>query len=420
MLFKLLQSQLDTKTTLGIEAQLYSLDEAIAKIHSHCQSLPADRISLAGALGRILREDIYATEESPAFDCSTRDGFAILAEDPSESFCVVDAIHAGDWHPRQLRRGEAVRVATGAPLPCDNLRVVMQENVQENEDVIRIVKYQTALNLRRRGEEVRIGRQLLPCGAFLDAGRLALLASSGHVTPLVSPRLRVVHFTTGNEIIPPGQTPKPGQVRDSNSILMHGLLRSWKCQVFQMHLPEDFAQSKSEIENRKTEIDRADLVLISGGASVGDKDFTRPLLEWLGFETIISQVNIRPGKPLIFSSNGSKKAFGLPGNPLSHFACFHAFVTTALAASLGAKPPWFLRGNLAAELTEPPSAREILWPARLELSAEGASLHPLTWVSSGDITCLATANALIRLPVNRGPMSAGSEVEFILAGGLLG
>jgi molybdopterin molybdotransferase len=399
---------------LGAEAQIHSLDEAIAKVNSYCQSLPADRIPLAQALGRILREDIYATEDSPAFDCSTRDGFAILAEDASESFRVVDTIHAGDWRPRQLQLGETARVATGAPLPCAGLRIVMQENVLRNSDVIHIMKRENALNLRRRGEEVKIGQKLISSGARLDAGRLALLASAGHTTPLVSPRLRVMHFTTGDEIVLPDQMPRPGQIRDSNSILIYSLLQSWKCEVLQMHLPENFSQAKLEIEKRRSEIDRADLVLVSGGASVGDKDFTKPLLEWLGFKTIFSQVNIRPGKPLIFGVNGLRKAFGLPGNPLSHFACFHTVVTTAVAGLVGATPSGFLRGKLAEELTEPPSARETLWPARLEFSAEGIRLHPLSWASSGDITSLATANALLRIPVNQGSISVGSEVEFLL------
>jgi molybdopterin molybdotransferase len=158
------------------------------------------------------------------------------------------------------------------------------------------------------------------------------------------------------------------------------------------------------------------MILVSGGASVGDKDFTKPLLEWLGFKTIFSQVNIRPGKPLIFGVNGLRIAFGLPGNPLSHFACFHAVVASALAGLAGAMPPVFMRGKLAVALTEPPSSREILWPARLELSVEGVRLYPLAWVSSSDITCLAQANALLRIPVNQGPISAGSEVGFLLTG----
>ena len=343
----------------------------MAEIQSRCQPLPAVRVPLAEAFGRVLRETFCAPEDLPPFDRSTRDGYAILQDDASEHFQIVDTLHAADWKPRQLKSGEAVRVATGAALPCDKLRVVMQENVERNGDQIRIIRRESARNVSLRGEDLRAGEPLLQAGAKLDAGALALLATAGNAKPLVSPRLRVVHFTTGDEIIPPDQTPKPGQIRDSNSFLIRGLLQRFPCDVTQKHLPENFEQAKAESGKRKAEIEKADLLLISGGASVGEKDFTRPLLEWLGFEIVFSQVNVRPGRPLIFGVAGgasvpaSRVAFGLPGNPLSHFVCFHLFVAAALAKLVGAEPGKFLRGRLAAKLDDVPNPRETLWPARL-------------------------------------------------------
>jgi molybdopterin molybdotransferase len=161
----------------------------------------------------------------------------------------------------------------------------------------------------------------------------------------------------------------------------------------------------------KFQTSNADVILVSGGASVGEKDFTRPLLEWLGFEIIFSQVNVRPGRPLIFGVNGSRVAFGLPGNPLSHFVCFHLFVAEALKKLVGEEPGRFLRGRLAAKLDDASNPRETLWPARLDL----AGLHPLAWASSGNVTCLAETNALIRVPANRGSIGAGAEVDFLPA-----
>ena len=170
-------------------------------------------------------------------------------------------------------------------------------------------------------------------------------------------------------------------------------------------------------QNRKlatgnSAINKADVLLISGGASVGDKDFTRPLLEWLGFEIVFSQVNVRPGRPLIFGVNGSSRsrAFGLPGNPLSHFVCFHLFVATALAKLAGGKPGAFLRGRLAARLEDASCPRETLWPAHQGFRR---GLHPLTWASSGDVTCLAETNALVRVPANRNSLETGTEVDFL-------
>ena len=393
--------------------QIRSLDEAIGEISSRCQPLPPVRVSLKESFGRVLRETVCALEDLPANDRSTRDGYAILIDDPSGSFQIVDAIYAADWKPRQLQRGEAVRVATGAVLPCDGVRVVMQENVERNGDQIKIVKREDALNFRKRGEDVKAGAPLVQFGARLDAGKLALLATAGYVKPIVSPRLRVVHFTTGDEIVPPGQTPKPGQIRDSNSILIRGLLENFDCELVQKHLPENFEAAKLQIENRKSQIENVELVLISGGASVGDKDFTRPLLEWLGFEIIFSQVNLRPGKPLIFGVNGARVAFGLPGNPLSHFVCFYFAVATALARLSGEAAPKFLRGRLGTKLDDAVCPRETLWPARLEWNGGSPQLSPLAWASSGDVTCLALANALMRVPAKVDSLKAGAEFEFL-------
>jgi molybdopterin molybdotransferase len=224
-----------------------------------------------------------------------------------------------------------------------------------------------------------------------------------------------VHLTTGDELVPPEQTPKPGQIRDSNSILIRGLLQRFQVEPLQAHLPEEFQAAKAESGKWKAEIESADLILVSGGASVGDKDFTRPLLEWLGFEIVFNQVNLRPGKPLIFGVNGLRVAFGLPGNPLSHFVCFHFSVATALARLSGEATPQFLRGRLATKLDDAANPRETLWPARLDWNAGSPQLHPLAWASSGDVTCLAMANALIRVPAKVGSLAAGAELEFLPA-----
>jgi len=410
-----------------------SLDEARAEIRSRCQPLPGVRVPLNDALGHVLRETVCALEDLPDCDRSTRDGYAVLQNDASETFQVVDTLHAADWKPRELKTGQAVRIATGAPLPCENLRVVMQEHVERAGDQIRIVRRENGLNLRKRGEDVRAGEPLVSASLRLDAGKLALLASGGWAQPLVSPRLRIVHFTTGDEIVPPDQPLKPGQIRDSNSILIRSLLQRFPCELEQAHLPEDFEKAKSVIlefgdtsplssarrvassqsadisAHSKLQVPGADVLLISGGASVGDKDFTRPLLEWLAFEIVFSQVSVRPGRPLVFGTNGKSIAFGLPGNPLSHFVCFHLFVATALARLVGAEPPMFQRGRLAAKLEDEPNPRETLWPARLD----SAGLHPLKWSSSGDVTCLAAANALVRVPANGGSIEAGAEVDFL-------
>lgn len=389
------------------------LDEALAEISMRCRLLPAVRAGLSEATGRVLRETVCADEDFPSSDRSTRDGYAMLADDVSETFSVVDTLHAADWKPRQLKTSEAVRVATGASLPCEKLRVVMQENVERTGNQIKIVRREGGLNIRKRGEEMHAGDSVLAAGTKLNAGALALLATIGCTQPLVSPKLSVVHFTTGDEIIPPDQKPKPGQIRDSNSILIRELLEKFRCDVIHRHLTEDFERAKFEVSAFHLPLPAFDLVLVSGGASVGDKDFTRPLLEWLGFEIIFNRTNIRPGAPLIFGVDGARVAFGLPGNPLSHFVCFHLFVTAALAKLTGVKWPKFSTGTLTEELEDAPNPRETLWPAYCEKQSGTVALTPLPWSSSGDVTALVKTNALIRVPPKQGSFAVGTVVEYL-------
>lgn len=394
-----------------------SLDDALTDIRSRCAPLSPQRLTLANALGHVLRETVRAIENLPAFDRSAVDGFAIRRDDPATRFRVVDNVRAGDWKPLAIQLGQAVRIATGAALPGDHLQVVMLEDTEIEGDLVHVKQRGSTLHVRRRGEDVCAGQTLLHEGAVLDAGALALLASMGHVAPLVSCRVRVLHLTTGDEIVPPYQEPKPGQIRDSNSILIRSFLRGWPCSVEQRHLPEDFEVAWHRLDEGRA-VD-ADLLLVSGGASVGERDFTRALLERLGFEMVFGRIKARPGKPTIFAVKGSRVAFGLPGNPLAHFVCLHIEVATALARISGAAAmPHFLHGRLAARLCGEPCPRETLWPARLAWSGCAPGLLPLAWSSSGDITCLAETNALVRIPAGSGVLEAGAEVEFLPTGHL--
>jgi molybdopterin molybdotransferase len=368
-------------------------------------------VPLEHAFGRTLRETVRASVDLPPFDRSAVDGYAILSKDVSPSFRVVDSLRAGDWRPRQLQPGEAVRVATGAALPCEGVRVVMQEDTAPVSDQIQIARQRKGDYVRRRGEDIRKGQPVVVAGTRLDAGALAILASLGHAMPVVSPCLRVQHFTTGDELVAPTESPGPGQIRDSNSILLSALLSAHPCQLQQEHLPEDLeaAWSKLDAESLST----VDLLLVSGGASVGERDFTRALLERLGYEIVFHQLKSRPGKPCIFAVKGARVAFGLPGNPLAHFVCFHLCVTTALAVMSGAALPAFVQGQLAESIHDEASPRETFWPARLTLKSGQVMLSPLRWQSSGDITCLIRANALLRFPANTAVLERDARVDFL-------
>jgi len=292
--------------------------------------------------------------------------------------------------------------------------VVMKEDALVEGKILRVTLRNPSGNIRFRGEDARAGQVLVEPGVVMQPGRLALLASVGKAKPLVTMVPRVLHLATGNEIVPPDQAPQRGQIRDSNSILVRSFLKPWQAELEQTRLPEDEAVAKAESGKWKAEIENLDLLLISGGASVGEHDFTQNLLTHLGFEILISKTSLRPGKPLIVARRGNQIAFGLPGNPLAHFVCMNLFVRVALQRFSGVSArPLFHQGKLCAKLETGRNGRETFWPAILEYRNGTSQLTPMRWSSSGDLTSLGTANALLKVPANSNDLPAETLVDFV-------
>jgi molybdopterin molybdotransferase len=390
-----------------------SLDDVLAAVRAVVPPLPLERVPLAAAASRVLQETVRAKEDQPAFDRSAVDGFAVRIDDLAQRYTIVDRLRAGDWRPRALAPGQAVQIATGGALPGEDLQVVMKEDVRVDGDCIEIVRREATRYIRRRGEDCRAGDVLLDAGTWLTPGGVGLLASLGAAHPLVSRLPRVLHLVTGNEIVPPDQTPAPGQIRDSNSTLVRAFFMAWGIEPVQVRVGEDRAAIEAAIANSRLPIADCDVVVISGGASVGEHDFTRGLLEQSGFQVEISKAATRPGKPLILAHRGKTVAFGLPGNPLAHFVCLNLFVRAALERMLGlAQRPPFASAVLAVGLDGENNPRETLWPAVVRSEGGRMLATPLRWSSSGDLTCLATANALLRVPPAAGALLAGTEIPF--------
>lgn len=392
---------------------VFSATQVLALIPGLCVPLAMERVALADAVGRVLRESVRAPEDQPPFDRSSVDGYAVGLNDPATQFRIVDEIRAGDWKPRVLAPGEAMRIATGGALPGTDLRVVMKEDVRAESGTFTLLRREEAQNIRFRGEDARAGQELAGPGIILEPGTIGLLASVGCVHPVVTRLPRVLHLATGNEIVPPDQAPGRGQIRDSNSSLVRAFLDQWRISPEQRRIGEDASALEAAITSAPWPIAETDLLLISGGASVGEHDFTRELLQRAGFIILVSKTTARPGKPLIVAQCGSTLAFGLPGNPLAHFVCLNLYVRAALESWSGrTSQVLFHAGTLAADLPADASGRETFWPAQWRLENGAAALTPLRWSSSGDLTALATANALIRVPAGTRRLLRGVQVEF--------
>jgi molybdopterin molybdotransferase len=392
---------------------MISLAQARAFIAEKTLPLSPQTAALEMAFGRVLREDIRADADLPAFDRSAMDGYAIGFDDNSEKFQIVGEIQPGLESKIKLGKGECARIFTGAQIPEGASQVLMQENVGVHDGFIIPTQRSRITHIRKRGEDARAGDLLLRSGTRLGAGELALLASLGVIEPHVSPPVRVAHFTTGNELVPPSATPLSGQIRDSNSTLVGAFVRQFGGEISRQEIVrDDFELLREKVLHDE---DNFDLLLVSGGASVGDYDFGKKLLAALGFQIYFEKISLRPGKPLVFATRGSQSAFILPGNPVSHFVTLHVAVRLALNIFSGANESWPLANIRLAENFEfRPDARETFWPARTEIQNGELVVRALRWQSSGDVTGLAGANALIQFAVNAPAPKAGEPVPVLL------
>jgi len=392
---------------------MISVAQARELIVRHVGPLSPEPAPLAQLHGRILRESLTASEDMPPFDRSAVDGYAIREEDEADEFEVVGEIRAGEAIDREIRTGQAIRILTGARLPSQGLIVIMQEQVEVQGQRIRVPKRGGASNVRKKSEDARVGEILLESGITLEAIGVALLASVGKTSCLVSRPPRILHLTTGDEIVPPEQTPAVGQIRNSNASLIASLCREQGIgEVLHLHAGDDLKAMIEILSQARPET--YDLIMISGGSGPGTYDFSAELFRHLGATIHFREVNVRPGKPLIFGTSPTQVIFGLPGNVLSHFVCFQLFVRVALDRLLARSVHAATRGFLVEEMAETGNARETWWPAWAGLKEGRLECRTLPWKSSGDITRMSAANALIQVPASTPGLAAGTMVELLL------
>jgi len=384
---------------------LISVAEVFARLDSEVTPRPLRPVPLAESLGCVLAREVRATEDQPAFDRSAIDGFAVEADSAAGDFILGGHIQPGDAAPPPPAAGTALRVFTGSALP-KNCGLVMQEDAVVKGRHVTLNRAATTDLVRRQGSSVRAGARLLAAGERIGAGEIAVLASGGVVHPRMIPDPRVLHLTTGREVVPAGTTPGPGQIRDTNDPLVQALLRTAGAVAL---TPGHVDESIDALVDAVQAAGDFDLLLVSGGSSVGEHDRTAPALTALGFNLLIHRVNVRPGKPLLVARRGDQWAFGLPGNPVSHFVAFHVFVSRAIRRMRGLPVATLPRMRLGAGAPLSASARETFWPARLG----PATVCARPWLDSGDLAALAGVNALIRLPVGVTPV-AGDEVEVVV------
>jgi molybdopterin molybdotransferase len=396
-------------------SDLLSIDEALALILDRVRPLSGETVALGDAAGRVLAEPAVSSIDLPPFASSAMDGFAIRSADVPARLPVVARIAAGRPAAGGLRAGEAAAIATGGVVPDGADAVVPVEYVVENDNSVEIRDaVGVGANVRPRGGDVRAGEVVLDGGTRLGPAQIGALAAAGVATVTCARRPRASVVTTGTELRPPGEPLSPGQIYESNGPMLEAQLRAAGAYAERLPPVADDPDAHRRAFERALE---ADLVVTTGGVSVGPHDLVRRVEAELGVEEVFWRVAVKPGKPISFGVRGATLVFGLPGNPVSSLVGFELFVRPAIAALQGVREPGpaFETGRLDVTLRRN-AARDELVRARRVAGADGTTLVPVSGQESHMIVRAAVADALVLIPRGEGELAAGEPVRYLPLG----
>jgi len=393
-------------------ADLLSIADAQRLILEHARPLPAETVRLVDAAGRVLAEPARAKIDLPPFPSSAMDGYAVRAADTPGRLRVESRIAAGKPATRVVEAGAAMGIATGGVVPDGADAVVPIEYVAENDNEIEIGgRIEPGENVRPRGGDIRADEVVAEHGAVLTPARLGALAAAGVPEVLCARRPSAAVLPTGTELRRPGEALAPGEIYEANGLILSAQLKAAGAIVDLLPaVGDDEVAHRSALEQAL----EADLVVTSGGVSVGPHDLVRRVEAELGVREVFWRVSVKPGKPIAFGVRERTLVFGLPGNPVSALVGFVLFVEPATRALQGVPEPLprFDRGRLVGGRRRNPERDELV-RARLRPSADGALLEPLSGQESHMIARSAEADALVFVPRGEGELADGEAVDYL-------
>lgn len=393
-------------------AELLSIEDALERILDNVRQLASEAVELGQAAGRVLAAPALARVDLPPFPSSAMDGFAVRAEDTPGTLPVAFRVAAGSPAPDVLPAGAAAGIATGGVVPDGADAVVPIERVIESNGRVE-VKDQTSpgMHIRPRGGDVERGETVVDAGVRLGPARIGALAAAGVATVDCSVRPRVAVLATGSELRAPGTRLGPGQIFESNRAMVAAALTAAGADVEQLPVVADERDAHREALSRGLQ---ADVLVTSGGVSVGPHDLVRRTATELGVEEVFWGVAVKPGKPLSFGVRGDTLVFGLPGNPVSSLVGALLFVRPALLAlqGLGDPRPELEVGSTAVSLRRNEHRDEFV-RARRSFGEAGVVLAPLAGQESHMIVRAASADALVHVPRGPGEIPAGALVRYL-------
>ena len=393
---------------------LLDVDEALRAILSHVPPVTAETVALHAAVGCVLAEPLIARHDQPPFNASAMDGYAMRAADVAEGawLKVPGTSQAGASFAGSVGRGEAVRIFTGAPVPVGADTVIMQEEAVPEGDRVRFTApARPGHSVRPRGNDFTIGQQLLAAGTRLTPMQIAVAAASNAALLTVARRPKVALLATGDELVLPGSFLGPDQIVASNSFGLAAMLAPYAEIVIDHGIVgDDMARLDARLE--AVFASQPDIVITTGGASVGEHDLVQDALRARGVTLDFWRINMRPGKPLMFGTRGKTLVFGLPGNPVSAMVTALVFIKPALRAWLGHVEPAAWRLPLVAP-TPANTARRHFMRARLIHTASGPMAEPIAQTDSGHTSSLAAADLLIVQAEHDQGLPAGAVVDAL-------
>ena len=387
---------------------MLSFDEALARLIGSTAPLgESEELPTAQALGRVLMQDVVSLLDVPPADNSAMDGYAVRVADIGQALPISQRIPAGVVGT-ELKPGTAARIFTGAQIPAGADAVVMQEFCELEGETIRVTAgVLSGQHVRLRGEDVQRGSTVLASGHKLDAAALGMAAAVGAAKLKVAKRPRVALFSTGDELVMPGEPLKPGSIYNSNRYMLQGLLQGLGCEVVDLGIvPDKLDATRAALREAAS---LADLIITSGGVSVGEEDHLRPAVQAEG-SLDLWQIALKPGKPLAFGRVANSYFVGLPGNPVSSFVTFLMLVRPVILRLQGATELTPRRYALRADFTwgKPDKRREFL---RARLNAHGG-LDRYANQGSGVLTSAVWGDGLVDTPAGQ-TIAAGDTVQFL-------
>jgi molybdopterin molybdotransferase len=397
---------------MSLVAELISLEEAQALVLERVRPLAPETLPLERSVGRFLAEPATAVVDLPPFRSSAMDGYAVRSADTPGTLPVVVRIAAGTPAPRPLADGEAMGIATGGVVPDGADAVVPREDVVEHDNKVEIrAAASSDANIRHPGGDVSAGAVVVGAGVRLGPAQIGALAAAGVAEVACLRRPRAAVLTTGTELRAPGSPLGPGEVYEANGVMLAAQLAGAGAEVTRLDaVADDEAAHRGALERGLA----FDVLVTSGGVSVGPHDLVRRIEAELGVDEIFWRVAVRPGKPVSFGVRDSTLVFGLPGNPVSSLVGCELFVKPAVLALQGAGDPGprFSSGRLTQTVRRNPG-RDDLLRARGVTTDKGVTLEPVAGQESHMIVRAAEANVLVLVPRGEGELDAGSVVRYL-------